>query len=495
MPWLYSSLRRAFRHGIRFFFLDIQQSGQSNVPAHGATIFASNHPNSIMDTLVLGSEVPRTIHYLARSGLFDNPLAGVLLRAGGAIPIQRRQDQDDPSAAMSNDSAFAAAYELLQEGGVLGIFPEGQNAPSRFVRDIKTGCARIGLGAEAATGFSLDLRIIPVGLNYEDRDRFLSKVLVRFGEPIELRAYAERYATDEAATVREVTNRLQDAMRSVATHVDENRIELVEAIDALAGEQIADEIAPSLDLRTFDQRLTQRALGRGRQRAPLEERFQVKQWIANAAEHFEAHQPERLSQLESDLARYRTHLERLRLREDFAERSAESLSTRRQSVRLMLYALFLSPIALYGLIHNFVPYRLARRFALSAPEEAMMAIRAFGGGLGLFGAAYFLFGSVAWHGSGSWIVTGLYLFSLAVSGIWFMRYRRTLQHMRQRILFGVLFRTQQRRVSALMTQRASLLAQVDSLRADYEAVMRKKSAGARLSGDGEGEERAENRDG
>jgi glycerol-3-phosphate O-acyltransferase/dihydroxyacetone phosphate acyltransferase len=473
VPWLYSSLRRAFGHGIRFFFLDIQQSGESNIPAHGATIFASNHPNSVMDTLVLGSEVPRTIHYLARSGLFRNPLVGLLLRGAGAIPISRRQDQKDPAAAMSNDDAFTAAYELLKDGGVLGIFPEGQNAPTRFVRDIKTGCARIGLGAEAAAGFSLDLRIIPVGLNYEDRDRFLSKVLVRFGEPIELRAYEARYAKDPSATAREVTDRLQDAMRSVATHVDEHTIELVEAIDALAGEQIAEEIAPSLDLRTFDQRLTQRALGRGRQRAPLEERFQVKQWIADAAEHFAEHEPSRLRKLEDDLARYQTHLERLRLRKDFAERNAESLSTRRESIRLMLYAILLSPIALYGLIHNFIPFRLARRFALAAPEEAMMAIRAFGGGFGFFGMAYFGFGSLAWHGSQSWLVTSLYLFSLAVSGVWFMRYRRTLQQMRRRILFGVLFRTQKRRIRALLDQRASLLTQVDSLRVDYEAVVRK----------------------
>lgn len=471
MPWLYSSLRRAFRQGIRFFFLDIQRSGESNIPAHGATIFASNHPNSIMDTLVLGSEVPRTIHYLARSGLFGNPLVGVLLRGAGAIPIRRRQDLKDPSAAMSNDDAFTAAYELLKDGGVLGIFPEGQNAPTRFVRDIKTGCARIGLGAEAAAGFNLDLRIIPVGLNYEDRDRFMSKVLVRFGEPIELRAYAARYAEDPSAAAREVTDRLQDAMRSVATHVDELAVDLVEAIDALAGERIASDVAPSLDLRTFDERLTQRALGRGKERAPLEERFQVKQWIADAAEHFREHEPERLQKLEDDLARYQTHLARLRLREDFAERNAETLSTRRESIRLMLYAILLSPIALYGLIHNFIPFRLTRRFALGAPEEAMMAIRAFGGGLGFFGAAYFGFGSLAWHGSGSWLVTGLYLFSLATSGVWFMRYRRTLQQMRRRVLFGVLFRTQKRRVRRLLAQRASLLAQVDALRANYEAVV------------------------
>lgn len=472
MPWLYSSLRRAFRQGIRFFFLDIQRSGESNIPAHGATIFASNHPNSIMDTLVLGSEVPRTIHYLARSGLFRNPVVGALLRGAGAIPIRRRQDLKDPSASMSNDDAFAAAYELLTGGDVLGIFPEGQNAPTRFVRDIKTGCARIGLGAEAAAGFSLDLRIIPVGLNYEDRDRFLSKVLVRFGEPIELRAYEARYAEDPSAAAREVTDRLQDAMRGVATHVNEQRVDLVEAIDVLAGERIADDVAPSLDLRTFDERLTQRALGRGKQKAPLDERFQVKQWIADAAEHFAEHEPARLQKLEDDVGRYQTHLERLRLREDFAERSAETLSTRRESIRLMLYAVLLSPIALYGLVHNFVPFRLTRRFALAAPEEAMMAIRAFGGGLGFFGAAYFAFGALAWHGSGSWLVTALYLFVVATSGVWFMRYRRTLQQMRRRILFGVLFRTQKRRVRALLSQRASLLAQVDSLRVDYEAVVK-----------------------
>lgn len=475
MPWLYRFARQVFRRGVRFYFMDVQTSGEENMPAHGATIYASNHPGSLMDTVVLGSEVPRTIHYLARNGLFSNPVVGGFLRAAGAIPIQRRQDLGKGAApasgGMSNDAAFAAAHQVLADGEVVGIFPEGRNAPSRHVRDIKTGCARIGLGAESEHGFGLDLRIVPVGMNYEDRERFLSKVLVRFGPPIELRHYKEDYAKDPQATVRAVTDRLQDAMRTAATHMDQGAERLVESIDSLMGEELTEELIPSLDLRTVDERLTRRALGRGRHRDDLDARFQVRQWIADAVDYFERERPERLRLLESAIGRYRLRLKQLRLRADFSERSQTSTSARRESIGIMTYAVLLAPIALYGLIHNFVPYRITRRFALGAPEEAIVAIRSFGGGLVFFGAAYAAFASVAFHGSGSWLVTLAYLSSLPIAGVWFLRYRHNLQRMRERLLFRTLFRTKKARLRQLLIQRASLVTQINALREEYRSSL------------------------
>ncbi|MEM9865526.1 MAG: 1-acyl-sn-glycerol-3-phosphate acyltransferase [Myxococcota bacterium] len=452
MPWLYRGLRSVFKRGARFYFLEIETAGEANLPEGGSTIFASNHPGSIMDVVVLGTVVPRTIHYLARSGLFRALPARWLLLGAGAIPVSR--------SGGANEQAFAAAHAVLRDGEAIGIFPEGRNAPLRHVRDIKTGCARIALGAGGVT-------IVPVGINYEERDRFLSRVLVRFGEPISTERYEAQHKTDPRGAVRALTDDLQVAMREAAVHIDEEYADLAGAIDALVGEELEAELLPTVDIRSVDKRVLQRLSGRGSRDKNLDGRFRIRQWIADAVTHFADEDPESLNDLRTALEAYRWRLDRLRIGADFREGSK---SARRQSLGLMAYAVLLAPIALYGLIHNFVPYRLTRRFALGAPDEAMIMIRAFGGGLAFFGLTYALFASLALGTADSWWSPLLYVLSLPITGVWFLRYRRRLQGMRKRILFTALFRRRKQRIAKLLADRNALLARIDRLRRRYETV-------------------------
>ena len=69
---LYRVLRWVLRRAVNVWFVEIQADGAFHVPEGGAVVFAANHPNSIMDTVILGTQVPRQIHYMARSGLFRN---------------------------------------------------------------------------------------------------------------------------------------------------------------------------------------------------------------------------------------------------------------------------------------------------------------------------------------------------------------------------------------------------------------------------------------
>ncbi|MBW2461925.1 MAG: 1-acyl-sn-glycerol-3-phosphate acyltransferase [Deltaproteobacteria bacterium] len=223
MAFLYRALRRGLTLGLELYFVDIKSTGRRRIPAEGPVILAANHPNSIMDTVVLGSQTTRTISYLARSGLFDNPAVSLLFRNAGVIPIYRRQDspQDGPAPDDANADSFRAAYEVLEGGGTIGIFPEGRNAPERHVRELKTGTARIALGAEAKNDWTLGVKIVPVGLNFEDRDRYLTRVLVRFGEPIDARDFRAAFEADERQAARAMTDRIQEGIRAEAVHVHE----------------------------------------------------------------------------------------------------------------------------------------------------------------------------------------------------------------------------------------------------------------------------------
>jgi len=480
VAWLYNVARRLFRRSVDLYFVEVQVAGEEHVPAEGPVLLCSNHPNSIMDTVVLGAVVRRPIAYLARSGLFGNPVVGWLLRSAGAIPVYRRQD--GPGKPGGNEDAFRAAFERLREGGVVGIFPEGRNAPVRHVRDIKTGAARIALGA-TERGDPVGVQVVPVGLNYEDRDRFNTRVLVRFGPPIDTRDYLDE--DDERGAARALTDELQTRMRAQAVHVhDEARTELLHAIQALYGEDLQAELYGKVDVRALDEKLLRNATARSVKHDDLKARFDTTQWIANAIEHFERREPERLASLERRVVRYETHLRQLRLRADFADRPAKSLSARRDAILLTLYAILLAPVAAWGLVHNFVPYRLTRRFGLAAPEEAIRAVRFLGGGMLFFGLTYAFVGASVYGGAVAaeahpWRAVAIYLLTLPIAGFWFLRYRFRLAHFAHRILVRTLFRTRRRLLRGLLLEREQLLIEVAEMRRAYEESLVDESAKAR----------------
>ena len=106
------------------YFAEISTTGLDNVPRQGPVIFAANHPNSIMDSLLLGAQTRRTVSFLARSGLFNNPAVGKLLDSCGVIPIYRRGDAGG-GAPGANRDAFRKAYERLGDlSEWLGVWPD-----------------------------------------------------------------------------------------------------------------------------------------------------------------------------------------------------------------------------------------------------------------------------------------------------------------------------------------------------------------------------------
>jgi 1-acyl-sn-glycerol-3-phosphate acyltransferase len=202
------------RWSLRVYFRRIVLSGRLSLPPAGPLILAANHPNSLVDALAMGWACHRPVHFLARSGLFDNPLAARFFRAGGAIPVYRSKDApSDPSHTARNAETFREAHRLLREGSVLGIFPEGVSHEDLGVRQLKTGIARIAFEVEQEQDWSLGVRISPIGLNFSDRTMFRSDLFIRVGEPIEVRAWRHAYLADPKEAVRalvdEVAGRLE----------------------------------------------------------------------------------------------------------------------------------------------------------------------------------------------------------------------------------------------------------------------------------------------
>jgi glycerol-3-phosphate O-acyltransferase/dihydroxyacetone phosphate acyltransferase len=146
------------------------------------------------------------------------PVLGAFVRAMDSLPVYRRQDE---GADLSrNDETFAAARKLLASGGTIGICPEGVSHDEPRLRPIKTGAARIALGA-ISTGEVQDLKIVPAGLYYTEKTMFRSGALLYFGPPIDVaRRELEPDGNPSRAAVRELSDQIETALRSVLLEAD-----------------------------------------------------------------------------------------------------------------------------------------------------------------------------------------------------------------------------------------------------------------------------------
>ena len=167
---------------LRIFFPRIEVAGRDRVPSAGPVILAVNHPNGLIDPIFLLCLSPRPVSFLAKAPLFDMPVIGWFVKALGSIPVYRRQDGGfDPS---KNRKTFDRARAILSSGGVIAIFPEGASHDDPKLRPLKTGAARIALGASSANRAGNTLMVAPVGIYYTAKGIFRSDALLYFGQPI-----------------------------------------------------------------------------------------------------------------------------------------------------------------------------------------------------------------------------------------------------------------------------------------------------------------------
>ena len=451
----YSVVRAVGRFWLWFFFKDVEAVGVGRVPESGPVLLCINHPNNLIDSLLVGAVLSRKVHYLATAALFRNPLVSRFLAACGAIPVYRRQD--DPDKMDRNAEAFAACFQALERGDLIGIYPEGTTHAERRVQRIKTGAARIALDYQAA-GRGAPLRLIPVGLTFEARKAFRGRVRVSFGEAIGLAAYAPVYRDEPAKAVEALTTAIQWGMEAEIVHVARpERQDLIRAVEELYRGDLIRELQE------------ERGLG-VRQIDPL----RLSRAIADAVAHFEERDPERLARLWEGLQRYRALLAAYRVR-DQAVRLRAQRKPARARLRASWEASLGLPFFAYGLLVNGLPYLLprwlARRTARKETDYATTRLLASVVAFPLFWTIEIW---IVWQLLGLPWAAGFAL-SLPLSGLIAYRYLGGVSRLRSQLRFGVLSLTQRQSAGRLLAERSALVAELERARDEYLAATRGSS--------------------
>ncbi|MFP4214204.1 MAG: 1-acyl-sn-glycerol-3-phosphate acyltransferase [Desulfohalobiaceae bacterium] len=474
---LYSILRNIMRIAAHLYFVDIQSTGKEHVPGKGPLILAANHPGSILDAVLLSAQVPRRISYLAKSELFRYPFLSTLFNRLGVIPIYRPSQMVDHS--QRNVQAFQKVYQVLLEQGCIGIFPEGRNSPHRQVAELRSGTARMALGAEAENNSQLGVGIVPVGLSFESRELLLSSVLLSFAPPIWVADYAGLYQQDPEQAVRALTRDLQQSLRQQALHVEDLRLgQLVADLSAiLLPEPALQNSAPEAEqaekradqaARSHWQRLTSWFRPVARKKQDLHLALRTRQSTSQVLAQASARQPEAIEALRRDVERYKDHLAQARLREDLSQQCQHPVQERLIRLRMTLYALLMAPLALLGFVHNILPYLLTLGTARIFKEEAIRGFAYFALGIFFFSLCYLLYLGLFWQyvtSSLPWCF--VYLAALPCTGFACLRYRRTIMRYRDQILVRTFFQSKEHVRSRLQQERQRIISSFQELRKQH----------------------------
>jgi 1-acyl-sn-glycerol-3-phosphate acyltransferase len=440
VPATYRILRPLARGLVRLFFRRIQVRGLENVPNSGAVLFAANHPNMLMDPLLLGTCQPRPLSFLAKATLFRSRLLGRFLVSCGVLPVYRRKD--NPDEAGKNELTFEACFQLLEKGGAICIFPEGVSHPRDAVLPLKTGCARIALEGEEKNAFRLGAKILPVGLYFTERTLFRSDVMVVFGPVIDPSSFFDDYRAAPQQAVRVLTGEIENRLRGLTLHVphaeDERFMACLRQLLASPAEGMSGQI-------------------------------EVNPALVDANDYFRETEPGRYRKVRREVLSYCRLVSALGVADSELNRRYRIGPVLRYLAPRILFAAAGLPVFLWGAVGNFLPYKIpgwiSRLLRLELVEVATVKFMA-----GLMSFPFF-YALQCWLVS-FWLDMGtamVYLISLPLTGLFALWYGEVLIGFVEEVRVFFLHLLRRDLMERLEKRRAHILAELDRGREDYLA--------------------------
>ncbi len=403
----------------KLFFARVVVKNQHKVPSKGPLIFVANHRNMILDPGMVRYSCGRTGYYLAKHTLFMNKIQNWVFRHAGAIPVYRKQD--DPKMTSKNKDTFESAYEIFEDGKCLILFPEGISLAGRALFKIKTGAARIALNAEKRNDFNLDLKIIPIGLNYSDASRFKSDVYIKYGDPISLDKYKSDIDKDFHSSVDEVTHIIEERLLDLTTNL--TFIDLEDSIGYL-------EIIYKNEL------FLKNSLGKKEKY----DDFSISKEIIDSVESYLHDNPDEKTEFVQMTTKYMRFLEKLKLDDRFivSKGSGRPKILPEKPLKAIWFVLQL-PIYLYGFLNNIIAYKIsaAEVYTKSIDEVEIGQYKFFIGGA-IFSLFYIMQISLVYYLTYSIFYTIIYSLLLIPTGNFALNYHNNIvSYLKQYRLFRI----------------------------------------------------------
>jgi len=443
---LYAILRFIFRIANRFYFKSFQVRGAENIPDKGPVFFVANHPSAFMDPIVIASVVKRPLFFLAKGALFQNAFTRWLFPKFHMIPIFR--SDETPGQMHKNKEVFSHCYKHFAKSGAILVFPEGISLTERKIKKIKTGTARIALGAEAENNFGLDLQIVTVGLNFSNPHQFQSELFVNIDKPIKVSDYFELYRQDAFKAAHALTDEIRKRLETQVVAIQDSDLDrLVANIELIYKSQLLKDL--------------------GHSPKEMQNDFNMTRDISDSVHYFMESDPLRVRRFSNEVETYLKNLERLSLN-DHLIREVKKSRPLFDALKSLLYLVLGFPVFVFGFINNFLPFKIpgwaARRMSRRAEFFGSIALS-----MGIF--TFIIFYSVQiWlvnKFSGDWRLALCYAILLPVSGLFAFYYFKRFTTMRGNWKVFSLFYRRAKLVASLISKRESIISALEKGKVDF----------------------------
>jgi 1-acyl-sn-glycerol-3-phosphate acyltransferase len=238
--WRYAILKFVIRISFFMFYRNVHVSGREHIPEGGKLIFAANHQNALMDALAVILTNKYQPVYLARADIFKKPFIAGILRILKIIPVYRIRD--GMGTMGNNEDTFQHAATILASDGCIGIMPEGNNSSRKQLGMLKKGIFRIAFRAEQEHNNRLGVKIVPVGIDYNDPSEFFGRLVVNYGRPVPVEEYFELHAQHPQKGMVEIK-------KEVAGNISSLMLDIKDGDNYETDKHIIDIGGPLLDSR------------------------------------------------------------------------------------------------------------------------------------------------------------------------------------------------------------------------------------------------------
>jgi glycerol-3-phosphate O-acyltransferase/dihydroxyacetone phosphate acyltransferase len=437
---IYSFFKILTRFALKVYFRKVHIQGTENLPNEGPFLIVANHPSSFLDPISIAVLVKQKISFLAGGFMFKNKIMASILTKFNIVPIYRAQD--NPNDLSKNKEVFRGCYEKLSNNGIIMIFPEGTSENERRLRKIKTGAARIALGASKENDFNLNIKIVPVGLNYTKSSRFKSELFIQFGTPIESDNYINEYKKDEFSAAKSLTNDIEKSIKNLIIDIDKEEYDvLVARVESLYKSKL---IENSID-----------------ENEPFPE-IKISQRIYEAIKHFQKNDADLFHQIKAKIDDYFLNLKSMKISDRAIEKGGQLGNILQYFVKSILILILGFPLWLFGYINSYIPYRVPRFIALKITNsEAFYGALLMSLGTFSFIIFYSLLIYLTWFFSHSPIFTICYAVALPLTGFFTIFYARIARRFYYNWQFISKFYSSQNLLVQLVSDRNNIIKELE----------------------------------
>lgn len=325
---LYSLLKILSRVTVFSYFKNLEITGKGNLTQKEPVIVVANHPSTFMDPIILAVILRFKLFFIAAAEYMGKGFQKMFFqRFFHMIPVYRPSTK--PKDSHKNKNMFDYCYKHLGSGKSLLIFPEGVSVTSDHLHPLKTGVARIAIGAEKASSNELDLKILSIGLNYSNPHKFRSNLLINVSEPISVKSVINKH-DEETDQIRALMVEIREKLEGSVLHIEEiENSEFIKQVSEL--------------LRHFKSTSPHNE----------EDNFLILKRLNSFLNEFIDKEEEKTIALKEKTKEFYRFMNR-----EGISLKAEALHKKINTFKTWFIAIFGAPLFLIGLLTNWIPYKL-----------------------------------------------------------------------------------------------------------------------------------------